>query len=616
MITVFTANRGSVRLAAPLGRGGEATVYRVEGRDGLAAKIYDRPRPEASEKLGFMRASPPSDPTRAHGHAAIAWPQELLFDRDRRLMGYLMPYIRDAVPIIEVFNPRRRAKVLPAFNLAYLHRTARNLASALAALHARGYIVGDLNERNILVTPRALVTLIDTDSFQVEQPGPGKITTYPCPVGRLEYTPPELQGQAFRGLRRDTEHDAFGLGVLVFQLLMAGNHPFRGQWLSEDEPPAVETKIAEGWFPWSASAAEIVAPPPGAPDPATVHPAVAALFLRCFVDGHHQPRLRPPADEWAEVLLVAEQALVLCKNGHCFSNHQRRCPQCEAKADREAMPREATPPPRQTAAAPTGVAGGWSRVPVAGGIVRPGAAATGVLDRVFGSFGRVSVNGRTAARPAATRPAGTRPASRSGSSGALTPRPAKASLRWLRQSLSWMVLLAVIGAAAAVTTGSFVAALFQPLLEPPVAYAATPAGLWAAVIGGVTLTAAGFFRGLEQATDYRLSAPLLRSSLIRGGSGLAGWVTGWVATGAVFSVLGLATPAPTAFAMSFGSQPVDALAGALGWTLSWVIYGTIAGALGGALGENPKRWAAVAAVFGAAGWLAVRVAASLWVGAS
>ena len=50
-----------------------------------------------------------------------------------------MPYVRDAVSMLEVFNPKRRAKLLPGFDARYLHRTARNLASALAALHARAF---------------------------------------------------------------------------------------------------------------------------------------------------------------------------------------------------------------------------------------------------------------------------------------------------------------------------------------------------------------------------------------------------------------------------------------------------------------------------------------------
>ena len=64
----------------------------------------------------------------------------------------------------------------------------------MRALHERGYVVGDVNESNILVNRGALVTLIDTDSFQVRSAE----QVYRCRVGKPEYTPPELQRAALR----------------------------------------------------------------------------------------------------------------------------------------------------------------------------------------------------------------------------------------------------------------------------------------------------------------------------------------------------------------------------------------------------------------------------------
>src|SRR5438093_919042 len=84
------------------------------------------------------------------------------------------------------------------------------------ALPAKGYGIGDLNERNLLVTTQALVTLVDTDSFQVK----AAERVFRCRVGSAEYTPPELQGARFADIDRGPQHDAFGLGVLIFQLLM------------------------------------------------------------------------------------------------------------------------------------------------------------------------------------------------------------------------------------------------------------------------------------------------------------------------------------------------------------------------------------------------------------
>ena len=333
------SRRKPVQLADVIGRGGEATIYKVNGQQNLLAKVYERPpRNEYARKLVWMRDHPPNDPTAGQQHASLAWPMDLLFNSNGQLSGYLMPYIERAVSLLDVFNPRQCAKTLPEFNRRYLHRTARNMSAALGALHARGYVVGDLNESNILVTPRALVTLIDTDSFQVREPGPSGGIVHTCPVARLEYTPPELQGKSLQNTERSPEQDAFGLGVLIYQLLMNGNHPFRAQWMGSNDPPPLEERIRQGCFPHRNPPICPVRPPPNAPSLDVLHPAVSSLILRCFIDGHREPRLRPTPEKWEQAMEEAENCLVTCPNGHYYSNHLSDCPVCNPRSSGKQIP--------------------------------------------------------------------------------------------------------------------------------------------------------------------------------------------------------------------------------------------------------------------------------------
>jgi hypothetical protein len=327
---VYDSHRQRLSLGECVGRGGEAEIYEARELSGWLAKIYSGPlRPAYPRKLAWMLDHPPDDPTLARGHASLAWPVDLLFDERGRLVGYLMPQIRNAVPLLEVFNPRRRAQVLPEFDWLYLHRAARNLAAALGAIHARNYVVGDLNESNVLVTPGALITLIDTDSFQVRETKNGRsVMTHPCPVAKPEYTPPELQGRPLERSFRLPEHDLFGLGVLVFQLLMDGSHPFRAQWLRAGDPPPLGERIRRGCFPYIESPPCPVAPPPGAPGLDLLHPGLARLVRRCFTAGIRDPKQRPAPETWAQALAEAEKVLVLCPNEHYYSGHQKRCPYC------------------------------------------------------------------------------------------------------------------------------------------------------------------------------------------------------------------------------------------------------------------------------------------------
>jgi formylglycine-generating enzyme required for sulfatase activity/serine/threonine protein kinase len=351
---IYDSKHRTISTGRQIGRGGESAIFRVKGQSDHLVKIYHTPHIAVYErKLTWMLAHAPDDPTTDLGHTSLAWPLDVLYDEQGAFVGYLMPFIYDAVTVLKVFNPRLRSQALPGFDRRYLHRTARNLAAAVEALHARDYVIGDLHESNVMVTPAALVTLIDTDSFQVEAEG----QLYPCIVGKPEYTPPELQGKSLRQAKRTPEQDHFALGVLIFQLLMAGNHPFRGRWLGNSDPPSLEEKIHWGLFPYEPEPSGLIAPPPTGLGLNALHPDVADLIRRCFVDGHRQPGARPTSAEWKQALATAEHNLVSCPQGHYYSNYLEACPTCRTQttprqrsqhAVPEPIPKQAPSPPSPT----------------------------------------------------------------------------------------------------------------------------------------------------------------------------------------------------------------------------------------------------------------------------
>jgi DNA-binding helix-hairpin-helix protein with protein kinase domain len=152
-------------------------------------------------------------------------------------------------------------------------------------------VVGDLNESNVLVARSTLVTLIDTDSFQVQVPGrAGTPHIHFCEVGKPEYLPPELQSADLRKTVRVPEHDRFALAVLIFQLLMDGNHPFRARWVGAGEKPPFPERIERGLFPYREGAGKYVEPVISIE---SMHPLLVDLFKRCFILGHESPSARP-----------------------------------------------------------------------------------------------------------------------------------------------------------------------------------------------------------------------------------------------------------------------------------------------------------------------------------
>src|SRR5205823_4377230 len=123
-------------------------------------------------------------------------------------------------------------------------------------------------------------------------------------VGVSTHQPPEFQApHSFKGVVRTTNHDAFGLAVLIFQLLFLGRHPFIGVYLgSGDMPP--ERAISEGRFAYSSRAAALQMRQPPATLPLAAAGALADMFERAFTT-----TARPTAAEWVSGLETLQSHL-------------------------------------------------------------------------------------------------------------------------------------------------------------------------------------------------------------------------------------------------------------------------------------------------------------------
>ena len=331
MIVLLTcaSNNQPVTLTKQIANSGEGEVWETN-LSGYLAKIYHDPTPARIEKLKVMLANPPADPMLKYNHVSIAWPSDLLQDSVGKYLGFLMPAISDSKQLSSVYNPRRRKRVAPGFNWYYLHITALNTAWIIQEIHAKGYVLGDIKTENILVNNRALVAVIDTDSFQVRDAQSGKI--YRCTVGSEGFTPAELLGQDFHTSDQTEIHDRFRLGVLIHYLLF-GYHPFSGQWTGVGESPEQTELIRQGyWYgghnsPIRESRTTITLD--------VVHPEVKQLFLKCFNEGHTQPHLRPAAQDWHNALQLAVNELTACNkiDSHHYSRHYGKCYWCERAAN-------------------------------------------------------------------------------------------------------------------------------------------------------------------------------------------------------------------------------------------------------------------------------------------
>jgi DNA-binding helix-hairpin-helix protein with protein kinase domain len=327
---------------ARVARGGEACIYPVLGEPSLFAKVYHEPTPERGKKLEVMIANPPRNPTEAQKHRAYAWPSELITSPDGRVtVGFLMPRVSGMREIFDFYNPANRRKHCAYFDFRYLHQTARNLAGIIGALHATGYVIGDVSQRNCLVSDTAMVTMLDTDSYQIRDPIRGIV--YHSRVSTPGFIAREIYPYTGEMRERTIEGDLFGLSVLIFLLLMEGHHPFSCKYTGTGESPPLQQSIGAGAFAFNPQRRHY-GPMPSSPPLDLLHEDLRKLFLRSFVDGHRDPSSRPSTKDWQRALSLASKELRQCPRNpqHYYGGHLGgACPWC-ARVDaglRDSFPR-------------------------------------------------------------------------------------------------------------------------------------------------------------------------------------------------------------------------------------------------------------------------------------
>jgi DNA-binding helix-hairpin-helix protein with protein kinase domain len=301
-----------------LGRGARGDVYALEGYSNLAAKLYrETLSARTIERLQAM--------VRIGNHRllkAAAWPLDTIIDSaGEKIVGFLMPNFSGYKPIHQVFGVKSRLLHYPTATWPFLIHVATNAARSFSLIHESGHIIGDVSSTNVMVSPNALVALIDCDNYQVITEN----RQFLCEGGTTGYVPSEIIGADFSIQVRTKDHDSFGLAVLIFQLLFLGRHPFSGTFRGGGEKD-LDLFVKERRFAYG-DGAEVrqMAPPPGTLRLESVPKEIADLFERAFLTNS-----RPKSEEWIEALERLAKSLKRCEyhNGHYFMNSLPACPWC------------------------------------------------------------------------------------------------------------------------------------------------------------------------------------------------------------------------------------------------------------------------------------------------
>ncbi len=309
----------ALETGAEVGRGGEGVVYALVGHDNWLAKVYNHPPgSERSEKLRAMVQLQAATPELSDW---CAWPQAVLHGADGHVCGFAMPRVVDARPVHDVYSPEQRKQSFPGSGWDFLVRVATNCAKTFETLHQFGVIIGDVNERNLLVCRDGTVRLVDCDSFQIRF----EDRLFHTGVGVVDYTPPELQGADFRRIERTANHDRFGLAVLLFKLLFMGRHPYSGGASGE-----LAAAIAGYHYDYEALCARMRHLVPLS----AVTSELRQLFGESFAESGTADHARPSSALWAVTLADFEGELVSCAHEplHKVRQDAGRCVWCDLEA--------------------------------------------------------------------------------------------------------------------------------------------------------------------------------------------------------------------------------------------------------------------------------------------
>lgn len=196
--------------------GGEGKIFEIKNEPNIVAKIYhkDKLTTNKLEKLTLMTS-------KNIAIDGVCWPIELIKNEKGEVLGYIMPKADGKTIQTQIMTKPALLRNFPNLDRKNLVELCMDFLFMVRKLHDLNIIIGDINPNNILINKRGILYFVDTDSYQVEN--------YPCPVGTVNFTAPEIQGKNYADFLRTKEHELFAVTTMLFMLLLPGKPPYAQQ---------------------------------------------------------------------------------------------------------------------------------------------------------------------------------------------------------------------------------------------------------------------------------------------------------------------------------------------------------------------------------------------------
>ena len=203
-----------IQLTKAMASGGEGIVYKTNTP--YVCKIY---KPGKNEKSKFEKLKLMTD--KKIEYPGICWPIEIAYNNYNEPVGYIMKEAKGKEIQKSLFVKPLLLKNFPNWNRKDTVELCLTILDKIQYLHERNIILGDINPLNILVVSPKEVYFVDTDSYQIEG--------YPCPVGTINFTAPEIQRKKFDTFLRSFGNEYFAVATLLFMIMNPGKPPYSQQ---------------------------------------------------------------------------------------------------------------------------------------------------------------------------------------------------------------------------------------------------------------------------------------------------------------------------------------------------------------------------------------------------
>ena len=343
---VYTDSGKALRLKEPAlsTKGGEGTVYAVEGYPERVVKLYKSNKDALQRKekvLKMISLAKHSNVGMKQLSNCVAWPMGPVYDDKKRFIGFGMRTVHSSIELDDVYcYPPQSNSALSVYDKAEI---LINLCDVVDRIHSSGQVFADGNPNNIKIISNNKVVMIDADSYHIHS---GR-ELFKCTVCHPEYVAPELSrkvknGKTYESVPDDQgtftkETDRYSLAIHCFKMLMNGAHPFNYTdkhkvQSSRRTPKKSLSERVENAESVYFSIVPGKTAPTFAPDINSLPLYLRNLFKRAFIDGATNPSVRPTAIEWKRALIQFKNELVPCSKNksHYYHKSNHQCPYCNA----------------------------------------------------------------------------------------------------------------------------------------------------------------------------------------------------------------------------------------------------------------------------------------------